>query len=192
MDGKPKSRYTIRDEAASGFLAGVGLALTVVAISLTTPRTARWFEHGPGRPVPTLIVGVVVFVAAVSWTIVSRNLLATALIVLNTPVIVAAQVIRFVEPDPTWARPLRTLGLGLVIAVSLVASFVYARHKRELEQRLFLDATSFAFFATIVAASVYGILDAAFDVPRLSFLWVVVFAQLVWVVALSVLERRYA
>jgi hypothetical protein len=200
MGGEEAMEPRIRDDdpssvaaRRSGFLSGVALALLVSAALTSNPAVDRWLDKGtPVPPVPGIAVSSALFVVVFVWSLRVRNRLATLLVISFVPTAVAGAAIRLSDPNPSWAEPLRAVGLALTIAVAFVTSLSYARQKRELERAIFDEATVAAFFATLIAAGIYGVLGTAFHLPPVSLIWVPVFADVAWIVGLFVFERRYA
>jgi len=176
----------------AGFLFGVALGISVFGALLTSPHIAKAIEV---RAIPlwvTIVAGILLLGGATLWSVRARTPLPVVMFVLSTPLLVAATVVRLVEPNPAWAVHMRAAGLALVVSVSLAMSLVYGRRKRELERAVFNEATTIAFFVTAIASATYGVLQTAFDIPRLSFLWIAIFAAACWAVCLSVVTRRYS
>lgn len=59
-----------------------------------------------------------------------------------------------------------------------------------VESLVFSQATSLAFFVTIVAAASYGLFESLADAPRISMIHVWSFGVVVWVGATAVFSRR--
>jgi len=182
-----------RDDFQASALSGAATAFLVVGILLSYPSTRVAFDRR--RPLPAaanVIFAVFVIGGLVAWAWRSRSWLIGGLAGAAVPLMAAGWAIRTYDPDPSWASPVRAIGLGSMIAVMFAHAFVHGRRKRELERAVFTDATVASFFVTVIAAAVIGVMDTALDLPPISLLWVPLVANVTWFAALILVGRRYS
>jgi hypothetical protein len=96
---------------------------------------------------------------------------------------------RLVEPDPTWIDVLRGASVVYTLCVVFLFVVVFGRRHVELDRVLFTEATSIAFFATLLIAGGYAALEAHADLPRLSFAWIPVVGLCIWGACALVFKR---
>ena len=108
------------------------------------------------------------------------------------PLLSLGSIVNMLDLDERLSNRLSVVAFLLSVAALYTFAFVYARMKREVDLLIMREASMFAFFATIIAAVVYGALVAVADAPDLSVAAVAIFAQVAWIVGLFIFERRYA
>jgi hypothetical protein len=180
------------DVDTAGILFGAATGVSFFAALLSNARVAKALEV---RAIPlwvTIVCGVVLLVAAIVWSLRAATPMPILMLLVATPMLVSATVVRLEEPNPSWAVHLRAVGLGLVIAFTLATSLMYAQRKRELERAVFFEGTTLAFFVTVVATAAYGVIETGFHVPHLSVVWVPIFGGFCWEACLSIVSRRYS
>lgn len=75
---------------------------------------------------------------------------------------------------------------GMVLVVQAV------RGSQELERLISFESTSIAFFATMIAAVTYALLESWLDLPSLSAWFVFAFGMGSWILADRIFNRRYS
>ena len=113
-----------------------------------------------------------------------------AFLIAGLPGLAATIVHRYAEPDPSSIGVLRAISVVAVLAVILGFLLIAGRRHVELDRLLFTEATSVAFFATLVVAGGYAALETHADLPRLSFAWVPVIGLVIWGISALVFKRR--
>jgi multisubunit Na+/H+ antiporter MnhB subunit len=96
------------------------------------------------------------------------------------------------EPRPDGALIAIAVGTIVTGVVGLVYVARKGRQSRELDRMLFTEATSIAFFVTMVSAISYALLESWIDAPKLSMWFVWTVGMGAWIVASSVFRRRYS
>lgn len=94
------------------------------------------------------------------------------------------------EDDPDWQRWLLA---GAAVVVSLAAigvSFRSALRSREVDRVVVFEASTLAFFVTMLGALTYGLLEAFVDAPRLTAWTVWIYGMSAHAVSLIILRRR--
>lgn len=72
------------------------------------------------------------------------------------------------EGDPDWQRWVLA-GATIAMALAAVGVLIRAgRRSKELERFVFSESTSLAFFATMLAALTYALLESLVEAPRLT------------------------
>ena len=168
-----------------------GLAMGA-ATGMTVATLISGFKVEPKGPswLGLAIFGVALLAMAVrpSW----RNQRVLVICVGFLPVGVVNSIVAALDLSRSSAMTVRAGGFLLSMAFFFGVGFVFSRRKREVDQLIFREAAIVAFFATIIAAVVYGTLAEVSDVPRVSFAALAVFGMGVWTVALFVFDRRYS
>jgi hypothetical protein len=90
---------------------------------------------------------------------------------------------------PIIAIAIGTLAAAVGVVVSL---FAMGRRMKELERLLFSEATSMAFFITMLGAITYGLLEVWVDAPAISMWTVWMLGMGSWAVLSLVLRKRYS
>lgn len=93
---------------------------------------------------------------------------------------------------PAWFPGAMAVASIVVVAAILSLTIRYGHRSRELERVLFADSTSIAFFATMIGAVTYALLETWLDAPRVSMWLVWVFGMGSWFLASVLLGRRYS
>ena len=89
-----------------------------------------------------------------------------------------------------WRAPVALLPMiPALVGVATVAGTV--SQEDELQQRITLEALSFAFGGTFVVTFSYGFLQAGADFPALSWMWVWPVMAVLWIAGGLVARRRY-
>ena len=89
-----------------------------------------------------------------------------------------------------WRAPVALL--PMIPALFGVATVVETvRQEDELEQRITLEALSFAFGGTFVVTFSYGLLQAGADFPQLNWVWVWAVMGVLWIAGGLVARHRY-
>ena len=183
---------TDRSDEQLSFLAGLAFAMTALLIVFTAKPglEKQLLEDSPIPPV----AGTVIFVALLGITalVTARYSKPLAIVVClaMTPGIVSNAAIRLTEPDPAWTNEVRALGVLALLVVSFGGLLLAGRRSREFEKYLFTEATSVAFFATLIAAGAYAALQPNLDLPRLSFGWVPLIGLAAWGASAAFISRR--
>lgn len=112
------------------------------------------------------------------------------LVLATLPGAAATLLHRLVEPDPTWLGIVRAIGIMAMVCVLFGSLVILGRRYVELDRLLFTEATSLAFFATLVVAAAYAALENYADLPRLSYAWIPVIGLGIWGVCALVVKRR--
>jgi hypothetical protein len=86
------------------------------------------------------------------------------------------------------------VGVGIVagFCVAIGAAMFYARGIREFERRMFTESTSAAFFITVLATGIYGVVERFTRVPKLALIWVPVFGAFTWAALEWLFGKRYS
>lgn len=94
------------------------------------------------------------------------------------------------EGDPSaWPR-WALAGATIAIALAAVGLMIRAgRRTNELDRFLFSESSSVGFFATMLAALTYGLLESVVAAPRLSAWAALMFGMSVWAVTTLALRR---
>jgi hypothetical protein len=96
------------------------------------------------------------------------------------------------EPRPNGAL----IGIAVGTIVASVAGVFFTvragRAKRELDRMLFTEATSVAFFVTMMSSLGYALLEVWIDAPRLSMWFVWTVGMGAWIVTSTIFRRRYS
>lgn len=87
---------------------------------------------------------------------------------------------------PRWCLAGVTIGIALA-AIGLVIR--RGRRTTELDRFVFSESTSIAFFATMLGALTYGLLESVVDAPRLSAWATWMFGMATWAVVSLGLQR---
>ena len=179
-----------RPGEGSRLFGAAGVAAGLAVGMLFFDRLEAWRDRSlpPWVSVVTFAVAVLVLIVP---SLLKRDFIEAALGCSLIPTSIGTAVQRFIEPDPLWTDALRAGGMMLLLVLVLVAVLTSARRVRELERVLFTEATSIAFFVTVVGATAYAGLQALLDLPRVSFAWVSVFGFAVWAVSALLVRRRY-
>jgi hypothetical protein len=96
------------------------------------------------------------------------------------------------EPRPDAALIAIAAGTVVAAACAVVLLVIHGRRTRELDRMLFTEATSVAFFVTMVSALSYALLEAWIEAPKLSMWFVWTVGMGAWIVASTVFRRRYS
>lgn len=168
----------------------VGLAVGVSVSMLFFDQLESWRDSA-FPPWMSIVVFAAFFVLIIVPALLRRDFGEAAIGGAMVPIIVGTGVQRFLEPDPPWTDVLRAAGVMFALVVILVVVLTTARRVRELERLLFTEATSIAFFVTVVGATAYAGVQALLDTPQLSFAWISLFGFAVWGITALLLRRRY-
>ena len=180
-------------EFLHGMAVGAALGLTVVTALISHDRIDRWMDDRYPVPAWTSIAfSAAIVVGGLVWGAIRRDRIMAGLAVALVPLLVGSNAVRVIDPNPVWAEFLRAFGMALMISVLLCIALVLGRRQRELERLVFSEATGISFFVTAVGTAVYGVAEGLFDAPRVSLVWVPVFAVISWLIALAFVERRYS
>jgi hypothetical protein len=190
--GSAPPNETEKTEEQVSFLAGMGL---VMAVSLI------FFSANPGlqkrliedSPIPAA-AGIAIFVALMTLIafVTAKRSKGLAIVVglAMVPGIIANAATRLSEPDPAWVDDVRAIGLLALLVVTFGGVLLFARRYREFEKYVFTEATSLAFFVTVIAAGAYAVFQATFDLPRLSFGWIPLIGLASWGASVALVSRR--
>jgi hypothetical protein len=192
MGREPKVREREPEETILVFVGAiVGFAVSFLAVSIDS--VDRWLDDR--NPLPEwsgIPLTVAIVIGVIVWSIRRRHREMFVISLALIPVAVAGNAIRILDPNPAWAETLRALGFAFFLCLLLVIGMRLGGRLRELEKAVFNEASSLAFFITVVVAALYGFADGFLGAPRLSFLWLPVIGGLSWVVAWGIRERRYS
>lgn len=175
----------------SRIVQSAGMAVALAVGMLFFDQLEAWRDRALPPWVGVAAV-VAIFGLFVVPALLRRDFIEAAIGLSIVPTTIGTAVQRFADPDPPWTDPVRAAGTMLLLVVVLVSVLTSARRVRELERLLFTEATSIAFFVTVIGATAYAGLQALLDVPRLSFAWVSLFGFAVWGIAALLLRRRYS
>jgi hypothetical protein len=177
---------TMRTFTSPNPKVAVGILLTVFVgvigsaiVGLLPERTRIWYVVG---------LGAFVLVGTGYGAIRYRNLplFAAGLYVAATDIGIGARELE----DARWAMWIvaaATIAGGLIFMRSVVRS---VRSEKELEKVINTDATSIAFFAVMLAALTYALLETYVDLPRISMWLVWSVGMGTWAVMSFVVRRR--
>jgi hypothetical protein len=180
-------------DEAIGMFAGAAFGLAISVLAFSVDGIDRWFDdRNPlpewiGIPLMTGIIGL-----GLLWAIRNRNREALVMTLSIIPLTIGGNAVRIIDPNPAWAEGLRVVGFCFVLGVLAALGPKLSSRLKELERVVFSEASSLAFFITVVVASLYGVADGFLGAPRLSFLWLPVLGTVSWVVAWSIRSRRYS
>ncbi|HYD09906.1 MAG TPA: hypothetical protein VEA78_07375 [Acidimicrobiales bacterium] len=76
------------------------------------------------------------------------------------------------DGDVTWSGWLAAGVIAAAVAIGMAATVRWVRSREGVERRELTEATSIAFFVTVLAAATYATFESIADAPRLS-MWVV-------------------
>jgi hypothetical protein len=96
-----------------------------------------------------------------------------------------------VHPDPIVLWIVAGLTAASA-AVALVFAAIAGLREKELDRLIFSNASAIAFFAMMLVALTYALLDNWLRVPALSPWWIVGTGALTWVAVFIGLQRRYS
>jgi FtsH-binding integral membrane protein len=170
----------------------VGFAMGA-ATGVTASALATGFEpqrRGPKWIGLVLLAATVLVVACVRRL--RRDPRVQVLMAAFLPFAAAGAAARALELSRETGRTVAGVGTVVALLTLFAIAFVFSRHKREVDQLVFREASLVAFFATVIASVVYGSLTRFTDVPDVSLLAVGLFGLGVWTVALFVLDRKYS
>jgi hypothetical protein len=175
----------------SGLRLGRSIRIAVVAFftSVVGVVVGGTSHAGFSRPVlyASIVVGALaILVVALRWRV--REALPWGLYIVLVGI---GSVLQAQEPRPDAA--LIGIAVGTIVA-GVAGIFLTARagrSTRELDRLLFTEATSVAFFVTMMSSLGYALLEVWIDAPRLSMWFVWTVGMGAWIVASTVLKRRY-
>jgi hypothetical protein len=101
-------------------------------------------------------------------------------------------VLQTQEPRPSGALIAIAIGTIVAAGIALFASVRKGRRSRELDRMLFTEATSVAFFVTMLSAVTYALLESWVDAPKLSMWFVWTVGMGAWIVSATTFKRRYS
>jgi hypothetical protein len=169
----------------------VGLTMGA-ATGMTLSSLISGFDDDPKAPswIGLAVSGAVLLAMALrpAW----RESRVLVICVGFLPVPLAGTAVSLLDLSRTTASTVRAIGFLISVALFFGIAYAYSRRKREVDQLIFREAAIVAFFATMIAAVVYGTLTQVTDVPRLSFAALAVFGMCVWLAALFVFDKRYS
>ena len=171
-----------------GGVRGRGIRLVVIvagciasAFGGLVPEDSRlWFAAAVGAAV--LVPGVVLVVRDRAFAFLGATLYIAA-----TNVGIVVRGLDGLE-WLLWAVAAATILAGLMFMGAVVRA---VRSETELERLVSTDATSIAFFVTMIAALTYGLMETYLDLPTVS-MWIVwSVGMFTWAVASIVIRRRF-
>jgi hypothetical protein len=181
--GKALRFLTGRSEPATTFALLLVLVVGTIA-SVIVGAVAP--EHGHGWYVLATASLVLLGAAIAAISLRSLPVLAAGLYVVATDVGIVAR-----DNNADWALwiiGLTSIAAGLVFMRSIVES---VRSEKELERVINTDATSIAFFAVMLSALTYALLETYMDLPRVSMWLVWTVGMGTWAVMSFVVRRRF-
>ena len=105
-------------------------------------------------------------------------------------VVLATKYILERNEDAGWRFPIAAAPMVTLVLVILTGASMFRRHADELNQRIGMEALTFAFLGTFVVTMGYGALQRV-GLPDLHWHWVPVPMVALWLVGLAIAERRY-
>ncbi len=179
---------TERDSKWLVFYVGLACGVAISASVLSGTTGGALFAH---QPLLGGLISGVVLVAALGFSLYRRAWLGVLSVVTLIPLVVGTAANRSAGHTLLWAQALRAASVVLIFSLAIGTALFYARRFRELERLLFAEATSAAFFVTVIGAAAYGLIAQYMNLPRLSLVWVSVFGLFSWVVLSWIFGRRY-
>jgi hypothetical protein len=89
-----------------------------------------------------------------------------------------------------FALAASTTILCAIVGMALIVREI--RRERELERTVSLEATSFAFFITMVATLAYALVNEIVGLPALTMWPVFMFGMVAWGIGAVLFRRRYS
>jgi hypothetical protein len=166
--------------------------LNVVRFAIAGLLMGSAFAHGSDwQPfVSALLIGLVA--ADLIWRAIrARNMIFAALGIYSLFAALGVFLAHAVRPGRSvlWVVVALTAASA---AFALISAAVAGMRERELDKLIFSNASSIAFFAVMLVAVTYGLIDNWLRVPALSP-WVIVFTGGgTWIVGYITLRRRYS
>ncbi len=188
--GKQKASPSERDSNRISFFIGAACGVALAAVIIA--RLGHFEPLVTRYPLAGGIVGGVILLAFVGYALYKRSWLGLLIPVVVTPGIIAGVLDKSAGHHTATSGALEAVSFMLVFSLAIGTALFYSRRVRELEQRLFSDATSAAFFVTVLAAGIYGALELFVKVPRVGLIWVPVFGAVVWATLEWLFRRRYS
>lgn len=169
-----------------------GLAGVVTGLALMLVLNTQGVIGEAHLPNPVAVgFNVVLLAGLFGLALRRRDMLIGAAGVVLVPTAIGGVAFHFYEEPPFWVESLRALGLVLVLCAAVGALLYLARGLKELERLLFTEATSVAFFLTLVAAGAYAALEAFLDAPKVSLGWLPLVGLALWGLTSALFSRRY-
>lgn len=105
-------------------------------------------------------------------------------------VVLATKYILERNEDAVWRFPVAAVPIVTLVLVLLTGASMFRRQADELNQRIGMEALTFAFLGTFVVTMSYGALQQV-GLPDLHWHWVPVPMVALWLVGLTIAQRRY-
>ena len=105
-------------------------------------------------------------------------------------VVLATKYILERNEDAVWRFPVAAVPIVTLALVLLTGASMFRRQADELNQRIGMEALTFAFLGTFVVTMSYGALQQV-GLPDLHWHWVPVPMVALWLVGLTIAQRRY-
>ena len=176
--------------ALMGFATGAALAVAIGTLHVVDRFNTRLASHGllPGWAGLLIVAATVIIVAAIRPF--RRNPYAAIAVFGFAPELMLTSFARTIHADAVIGRYLRGAGILASFLVLLLTVIWFSRQRRELERVVLMQASSFAFFVTVVFAIVAGVAHQFFGAPQLAVTWIGLSGVVLWVFALWFFESR--
>lgn len=176
----------------AGVVTGTAVRLLAPTLGVLVAGLLIASNFAPGRLKTSMVVtggllnvALIVVIARFSRSWFWGFIAAYVLFVIAGVVIADSEQPNRVALGVVAAGTIATAAGGILVAIRA------GRRSKELERLLFSESTSIAFFATMLAAVTYGLLESWFDAPVMSawMFWSIGMAS--WFIASFVARRRY-
>jgi hypothetical protein len=172
----------------------IGVALRILILGFFTSVVGMLIATGLDGDWTTPIVYASVAFGALSLVGLAfvRRSVAAASWALYVILVGVGSALQAREPRPDGA--LIAIAAGTIVSgvVGLLLVARKGRQSRELDRMLFTEATSIAFFVTMVSAISYALLESWIDAPKLSMWFVWTVGMGAWIVASTAFRRSYS
>jgi hypothetical protein len=182
------------DERAGSIGYRLGVAFRIVTLAFFTTVVGVVIGAGSGErwtmPIAYAAIGASLL-SLLGFLTVGRSAAAAAWAAYVALVGVGA-VLQTRDPRQDAALVAITIGAVAAGAAGVVLMMRTGRRRRELDRLMFTEATSVAFFVTMMSALGYALLESWIEAPKLSmwFVWTVGVGS--WIVASFAFRRRYS
>ena len=172
----------------------IGVALRVIILAFFTTVVGLVVGAGSGERWTMPIVYVAIgtsLISVLGFIFIGRNASGAAW-AFYVALVGVGGALQARDPRPDLALVAIAIGTVATGAVGLLLMMRTGRRRRELDRVMFTEATSTAFFVTMMSSLGYALLESWIDAPKLSmwFVWTVGVGS--WLVASFAFRRRYS
>ena len=180
------------DQRSASLLMGVAAGVALGSLLFSTSRFDRFIDSSPLPRWSSVVAAAAALLVGFVWAAREHSRLWLVFVTSLIPMAVGGVGVRLTRPHAPWALQVRSVGVAIVLTSALTLAFLFARRLRELDRVVYTEATSIAFFVTAAGCGFYGAMQKFLNAPRLSLVWVPIFAAVSWAVAAFLVERRYS